>query len=217
MPRRASKSPPVKNTPRYLEPINSHPGPGPARSDEQLLELLASTINALRKRVAEDLVEIGFRLTEAKALAGHGGWLPWLEHNFGWAERTAQRYMSVYELVAKYDIMSDLDLPMTTLVQLAAPSTPPEAVEAVVDRVEAGEKMRGADVKKVVHEAKSKSSPRPPGSGTKKRGGEKTKRHDERMKSARYKLEAFIRDYFDMAEWKALCEAIKKQLGAKHV
>jgi hypothetical protein len=37
------------------------------------------------------------------------------------------------------------------------------------------------------------------------------------MKSARYKLEAFIRDYFDMAEWKELCEAIKKQLGAKHV
>jgi hypothetical protein len=34
---------------------------------------------------------------------------------------------------------------------------------------------------------------------------------------ARYKLEAFIRDYFDMAEWKELCEAIKKQLGAKHV
>jgi hypothetical protein len=51
----------------------------------------------------------------------------------------------------------------------------------------------------------------------KKRGGDEAKRHDERMKSARYKLEAFIRDYFDMAEWKELCEAIKKQLGAKHV
>jgi hypothetical protein len=37
------------------------------------------------------------------------------------------------------------------------------------------------------------------------------------MNGARYKLEAFIRDYFDMAEWKELCEAIKKQLGAKHV
>ena len=37
------------------------------------------------------------------------------------------------------------------------------------------------------------------------------------MKSARYKLEAFIRDYSDMAEWKALIETIKKQLEAKHV
>jgi ParB-like chromosome segregation protein Spo0J len=47
--------------------------------------------------------------------------------------------------------------------------------------------------------------------------GVEAKRHDERMKSARYMLEAFIRDYFDMSEWKELCEAIKKQLGAKHV
>jgi hypothetical protein len=69
--------------------------------------------------------------------------------------------------------------------------------------------MTGAEVKIVVHEVKSKSSPRPPDSGTKKRGGEETKRHDERMKSARYKFEAFIRDYFDMSEWKELCEAIK--------
>jgi hypothetical protein len=138
-------------------------------------------------------------------------------HNFGWTERTAQRYMSVYELVAKYDIMSDLDLPMTTLVQLAAPSTPPEAVEEVIDRAEAGEKLTGAEVKKAVREAKPKSSPRPPGSGTKKRGGEEAKRHNERMKNARYKLEAFIRDYSDMAEWKEVIEAIKTQLGAKHV
>jgi hypothetical protein len=37
------------------------------------------------------------------------------------------------------------------------------------------------------------------------------------MKSARYKLEAFIRDYSDMAEWKEVIEAIKTQLGAKHL
>jgi len=55
------------------------------------------------------------------------------------------------------------------------------------------------------------------GGGAKKRGGEEAKRHDERMKSARYKLEAFVRDYQDMAEWKGLVETIKKQLGAKHV
>jgi hypothetical protein len=87
----------------------------------------------------------------------------------------------------------------------------------VIERAEAGEKMTGAKVKKAVHEAKSKSSPRPPGSGIIKRGGEETKRHDARMKSARYQLEAFIRDYFDMAEWKEVIEAIKTQLGAKHV
>jgi hypothetical protein len=110
----------------------------------------------------------------------------------------------------------NLDLPISALYLLAAPSTPPEAVETVIERATTGEKVTGAEVKKVVHEAKSKSSPRPPDSGTKKSGVE-INRHDERIKSARYKLEAFIRDYFDMSEWKELCEAIKKQLGAKHV
>jgi hypothetical protein len=43
------------------------------------------------------------------------------------------------------------------------------------------------------------------------------KHHDDRMKSARYKLEAFVRDYSDMTEWKEVIEAIKTQLGAKHV
>jgi Protein of unknown function (DUF3102) len=158
MTRSSKKSPSVKNTPRHLEPVGSHGGPGRALSDEELLEILADTINSLRKRVAEDLVEIGFRLTEAKALVGHGGWLPWLERSFGWTERTAQRYMSVYELMTKYDIMSDLDLPMTTLVQLAAPSTPPEAIETVIDRTGAGEKLTGADVKKEIDKAKGKKS-----------------------------------------------------------
>jgi hypothetical protein len=163
MTRRSKKSPPVKPADQSFEPIESfrHRG-GSNYSDDQLLGLLADTINSLRKRVAEDLIEIGFRLTEAKALVGHGGWLPWLERSFGWTERTAQRYMSVYELMAKYDIMSDLDLPMTTLVQLAAPSTPPEAVEAVIDRTEAGEKLTGADVKKTIDKAKGKKSTKEP-------------------------------------------------------
>jgi hypothetical protein len=124
--------------------------------------------------------------------------------------------MQVAEAVGKNNKLLDLNIGVSSLYLLAAPSTPPEAVETVIERAKTGEKVTGAEVKKVVHEAKSKSSPRPPDSGTKKRGGEETKRHDERMKSARYKRE-FIRDYFDMAEWKPLCEAIKKQLGAKHV
>ena len=39
----------------------------------------AAVIRALGKRVVGDIIEIGRRLTEAKRLAGHGGWLPWLD------------------------------------------------------------------------------------------------------------------------------------------
>src|ERR1700730_71195 len=145
--------------------IASMPGTA-GMSNEQLLVILADTINTLRKRAASDIIEIGQRLIEAKAIAGHGNWLPWLEKEFGWTDQTARNYMQVYEC-AKSQNFLNLDLPVSALYLLAAPSTPPEAVETVINRAKAGEKVTG-EVKKVVQEAKSKSSPRPPGSGTKK-------------------------------------------------
>jgi hypothetical protein len=59
--------------------------------------------------------------------------LPWLEREFGWDERTAQRYISAHELALKYDTVSDLDLPLRGLYLLAAPSTPDEARQAVIE------------------------------------------------------------------------------------
>jgi hypothetical protein len=50
-----------------------------------------------------------------------------------------------------------------------------------------------------------------PKAATAKKGPAKI---EERMKSACYKLEQFVRDYADMAEWKEVIEAIKTQLGA---
>ena len=42
-------------------------------------------------------IEIGRRLKEAKELLAHGEWLPWLERETDFSERTAQRYMRVFE------------------------------------------------------------------------------------------------------------------------
>ena len=42
-------------------------------------------------------IEIGRRLREAKELLDHGQWLPWLEKETEFSERTAQRYMRVFE------------------------------------------------------------------------------------------------------------------------
>jgi hypothetical protein len=109
-------------------------------------------------------------LTEAKALAGYGNWLPWLEREFGWTDKTAENFMSIFKASGKFENFSNIDLPISSLYLLAAPNTPPKAVEIVIERVKTGEKVTGAEVKKIVHEAKSKSSPRPPDSGTKKRG-----------------------------------------------
>lgn len=125
-----------------------------ALSSEIVLAEHAAVIRALGKRVVADIIEIGRRLTDAKRIAGHGNWLPWLEREFGWTEMTAQRFMQVHDnLALKSNKLLDLELPISGLYLLAAPSTPDEAREAVIQRVEAGEAMSVADVKTAVDKA----------------------------------------------------------------
>ena len=69
------------------------------------LDEYAAAIHAIGKRSA---FEIGKILSAAKARARPGRWLPWLEREFGWTARTAQRMMSVAE---KNDKLSHLAVP----------------------------------------------------------------------------------------------------------
>jgi Protein of unknown function (DUF3102) len=71
-----------------------------SRADAQLAEH-ANTIRRLHKRAVGDIIEIGRHLIEAKKLAGHGHWLPWLEREFGWKEQSARNFMNVADLAAK--------------------------------------------------------------------------------------------------------------------
>jgi Protein of unknown function (DUF3102) len=95
----------------------------------------------------------GRRLVECKAQCGHGNWLPWLEREFGWDERTARRYISVHELAGKSDTVSDLDIPMRSIYLLAAPSTPEEARQAVVEAAADGERLTHVQVKDIIDKA----------------------------------------------------------------
>jgi Protein of unknown function (DUF3102) len=135
-------------------------GPNGALTDVQFLEYLADNINFLRVRARESILEIGFRLIEAKAYVGHGKWLPWLNCNFGWSVDTAQNYMRAYEF-SKNRNFRNLDLAGfadSSLYLLAAPSTPPEAVKAVMERAKAGETVKHEEVKAIVKNAKRLAS-----------------------------------------------------------
>jgi hypothetical protein len=86
-----------------------------------------------------------------------------------------------------------------------------KADPALAEEVKQGKTKLAKAVKIVAKRSPAKRTE----NGEAKESGVEIKRHDERMKSARYKLEAFIRDS-DMAEWEVI-EAIKTQLGAKDV
>jgi hypothetical protein len=93
----------------------------------------AEVIRTLGKRAIRDIIEIGRRLTDAKAIAGHGNWLPWLEREFGWSERTGRRFMEVHAITLKSANLADLTVDASSLYLLAAPSTSDEVREAVVE------------------------------------------------------------------------------------
>jgi hypothetical protein len=128
----------------------------------------AAAIRALGKSVIGDVIEIGRWLTDAKVIAGHGRWLPWLEREFGWSEDTAERFMSLHRLQGQIPQVAEYDLPVSGLYLLAAPSTPPEARTEVIKRAADGEKVTVRDIKTKIAEAKGRQQPatRPAGPET---------------------------------------------------
>ena len=118
----------------------------------------ADAIRAIGKRVIADVIEIGERLTEAKKLVGHGGWLPWLDREFGWTEDTALNFMRCHEL-AKSRNFRDLSLPVSALYLISKPSTPDSARDAVLDLAAKGERVTHAQAKDIVDSEKNRARP----------------------------------------------------------
>jgi hypothetical protein len=123
----------------------------------------ATEIRRLGKQTTDNIIEIGKRLTECKKLVGHGGFSAWLEREFNWKERTAQRFMQVAHVFGSNPSgLTDLDLPLEGLYLLAAPSTPQAAREEIIERAEKGEKLTGDDVKDTISAKKPAGETLPP-------------------------------------------------------
>lgn len=127
-----------------------------AALDDGSAEMLRKTAAGIRRFVCDtgrSLLVIGDKLNLAKDLLGHGQFGPWLRAEFGWSERTAQRLMAATDAFGiKNDTVSALG--PTAIYALSAPSTPAAVREAIVARVEAGEKPALAEIKAEVKAAR---------------------------------------------------------------
>jgi hypothetical protein len=119
----------------------------------------ADAIKALGKRIIADLIEIGRRLCECKAILGHGNWLPWLEREFGWSDDTALNFMRAHEL-AKFRNFTDLSLPPSALYLLARPSTPETIRDEILARAET-ERLSHSEVKQLIDQSRGIKSATP--------------------------------------------------------
>jgi Protein of unknown function (DUF3102) len=89
--------------------------------------LPTDTANALRerraeirgavKKTAEAVIAIGRNLIAAKRILGHGRFVDWVEMECGFRIRTAQNYMAISRLSAKYAFVGYL--PVGTVLRLA--------------------------------------------------------------------------------------------------
>jgi hypothetical protein len=81
-----------------------------AETQVDRIRTLAAELDTLGKTALEKASEAGRLLIECKARLQHGEWLPWLESNFSFTDRTARNWMRISEAhdAGKLENVSDL-------------------------------------------------------------------------------------------------------------
>jgi hypothetical protein len=117
----------------------------------------ADEIRRLGKRVANDVIEIGKRLSECRTILKEDGrWRAWLESELRLSPQTAGRFIQVYE---RRSNLEHIDLPISALYLLAAPSTPKEAADTIIERAQTGETVSVAEMKRIIGGTKGRAQP----------------------------------------------------------
>jgi hypothetical protein len=117
----------------------------PSRFDYGCVEgpaakFLRGQAERIRRSVRNAIVLIGKDLILAKHYLSHGEFLRWVEDEIGIPSRTAQAYMRAAQW-AEGKGRTVAHLPPTLLYILSAPSTPKDLIDAILERVEAGEQI----------------------------------------------------------------------------
>jgi hypothetical protein len=119
-------------------------------------------IREMAKRTAQGIVLIGQWLTEVKEQLPHGEWLPWLKDEFGWSRMTAERFMQVHEKFKMHNLCN-LEIDVSALYLIAAPSTPDIVVHEVIERAEKGEPMTRAKAEEILGDYRRRNELPSPG------------------------------------------------------
>lgn len=118
---------------------------------QQRLEELAEDTRTRMKRSALDICHIGANLLEAQGLLPHGGFLPWIEAEFGMGKSSAYKFINVAKAFqGKFPQNGNLEIAASALYQLAAASTPRKAREEVLKLAATGEHVTNAKAAEVI-------------------------------------------------------------------
>jgi len=113
----------------------------------------------IRSRLTTNLIKTGRDLRLVRKKLKHGQFGAWLRAEFGLTTRTAQRYMRAARLADKSDTVSLLA--PTALYALSAETTPKQAREKVIERLNAGETLGKSDIAALIRQAKTETQGTP--------------------------------------------------------
>jgi Protein of unknown function (DUF3102) len=82
--------------------------PPPRKSPEEEINRLHGEINTAALTALQKAVRIGELLIQEKARLGRNNWLPWLEANVRFSQKTANNYMRVFVIRDKLEAGSNL-------------------------------------------------------------------------------------------------------------
>jgi hypothetical protein len=134
----------------------------------------ADRIRALGRQTFDGVIEIGQRLVRCrKLLKTQRVWLAWLEAEFGWSRRTADRFIDLFRAKDKVRNLRSLGVGLSGLYLLAKAS--PEVVEGFERHVEAGHRVSLAEIEQRMRadpkRAAINTTPSPAENGTRRTFG----------------------------------------------
>ncbi len=106
-------------------------------------------IKSLLRRTAQDIIDIGEKLSEVKQELGHGQFLDWLRTEFDWSESAARKFMQVHRKFKTVNF-TDLNIATSAMYLLAADSTSEAARAEALHRASNGEVITRAKAKAIV-------------------------------------------------------------------
>jgi hypothetical protein len=144
---------------RRLKLVSSFDYEGLDAEQRLVIQQRTGEIRERLKRSAQDIWEIGQKLTDVRSRLKHGQFEIWLKAEFGWSRRTAYNFINVYEAFGERANLAQIDIATSALYLLAAPSTPQEVRSGVLERAKAGETVTHKQLRQVLEEERLQSAP----------------------------------------------------------
>ncbi|MEM6452393.1 MAG: DUF3102 domain-containing protein [Cyanobacteria bacterium P01_D01_bin.105] len=111
------------------------------------------------RRSAQDVWEIGQKLSDVRSRLKYGQFLTWIKAEFGWSQRTAYNFINVYETFGdRFANLAKVNIATSLLYQLASPSVPEELREQILRAAEQGDTMTAKELQATIQKRRLKSA-----------------------------------------------------------